>query len=346
MKKCILHLGFHKTGSTTFQQTCGASREILNQNGFFYPKFSYPAEKGNLWNHSGPLKMIYKRGHAEIPSKSIQKRERGKILHTNQTRLLKALKSDQDLLLSGEGLSCFSKLELERFIADLKSYGFAVEAFALVRPPYSFCCSAIQETFKSGSFNPLIGLAQHRAPSIVRNTSLKNRNRQIKTLQQVLGQQISFYPFSKAIAHPQGVVGFCLDCIGIKIKPETMIDPTRIHNTSLSNIQARVINQINQIVADDPNGKHCGKLQHRLIQQATAQLDSNPFRLTKEEFGLVEAEYNQVKTELATLLDDTFIEETLAFSSSEIDQTAVIQGLAQTAAVLAIQSRRDESSQT
>ena len=64
MKTCFLHVGFHKTATTTFQQICGNNRDVLKKAGIFYQQFNYPTEKENRCNHSGPLSMIYKRDYA------------------------------------------------------------------------------------------------------------------------------------------------------------------------------------------------------------------------------------------------------------------------------------------
>ena len=48
MKTCYLHIGFHKTATTTFQQICGGNRDELKKAGIFYPQFDYSPEKKSL----------------------------------------------------------------------------------------------------------------------------------------------------------------------------------------------------------------------------------------------------------------------------------------------------------
>ena len=62
MKTCFLHLGLHKTASSSFQQTCESNRELLAQQGLDYPLFSCIHSKPNrlkINNHSVPLRSIY-----------------------------------------------------------------------------------------------------------------------------------------------------------------------------------------------------------------------------------------------------------------------------------------------
>lgn len=39
VKTCYLHLGFHKTATTSFQLTLQHNRKLLEQGGIFLPKF-------------------------------------------------------------------------------------------------------------------------------------------------------------------------------------------------------------------------------------------------------------------------------------------------------------------
>ena len=62
MKTCYLHLGFHKTATTSFQLSCGNNRDKLLEAGIYYPKFKFSDRKGNRWNHSGNIRRFCKLG--------------------------------------------------------------------------------------------------------------------------------------------------------------------------------------------------------------------------------------------------------------------------------------------
>ena len=158
MKTCYIHVGFHKTASTSFQQFCGSNRNLLEQSGLYYPKFQYPPQKGNLWNHAGPISMIYKHGRIKLSDKIYNSNNPKTLSALNQEAHLKALEQEKNLLISGEGLSCLTHDCYQRLIEDLSDYGYDIKVFAVVRPPYSFACSALQEWIKGGRYSRLIGL--------------------------------------------------------------------------------------------------------------------------------------------------------------------------------------------
>jgi len=62
MKTCFLHLGLHKTASSSFQQTCASNRKLLAKQGLHYPLFacehSHP-KRLKINNHSVPLRSLY-----------------------------------------------------------------------------------------------------------------------------------------------------------------------------------------------------------------------------------------------------------------------------------------------
>ena len=81
-----------------------------------------------------------------------------RIKYFNKIEYEKLLKQTNDLILSGEGLSCMTKDELETLRRNLIDNGFVIKAFGLVRSPYSFACSGLQKTIKNGKFHSSIGL--------------------------------------------------------------------------------------------------------------------------------------------------------------------------------------------
>ena len=102
----------------------------------------------------------------------------------NKLEYEKSLKQTHDLLLSGEGFSCMKHEELEALKKDLLDNGFLIKAFGLGRSPYSFDCSALQQTIKNGKFHSLIGLGDAYLPHIAGNNKnhLPERSQQIERL--------------------------------------------------------------------------------------------------------------------------------------------------------------------
>jgi len=338
MKTCYFHIGFHKTATTSLQQICGGNRDTLKKAGIFYPKFVYPADKGNLWNHSGPLTQIYKRGQIKVSKTKSNATERSKLRGSNQKSFLKALKQDNDLLLSGEALSCWPKEHYLRFLDDLDAFGFDVKVLALVRAPYSFACSAIQETLKSGRYHPLIGLNRPHRTKGTGIQRIPNRSKQIEILQDVFGSRINFQPFSKAIAHPDGPIAYCLEQLDLPVAWSSLEHESSFRsNQSLNNLQARAINLFNQQLKLNSNRNKCSKSTFKLVRQGLETLEGGRFLLTKEEFKLIKRQYKQLKQEMDVLLGPSFAEESVQFADPIQDPQAIMECLAKCAALLAAQ---------
>lgn len=345
MKTCYFHIGFHKTATTTLQQICGKNRDILEKAGIYYPKFIYPEDKGNLWNHSGPLTQIYKRGQVKHFKSKPNAKERRELRSFNQNRYLKSLKQDNDLFLSGEALSCWPKEYYLNFLKDLKVYGYSVKVLALVRTPYSFACSAIQETLKSGRYHPLIGLTK---PYRIKGSGIQripDRTNQIKTLKDVFGASINFQPFSKAIEHPQGPVAFCFEELGLPLPWSSLHQDSDFRsNLSLNNLQARAMNLFNKQLKLESNRRKCTKASLKLVRQGLETLDSGRFLLTEKEFRLVKQHYKQINKDTTNLLGPEFSKEAIKFSDPVTDISNVVESLARSAVFLASQPN-DRSSQ-
>ena len=59
-KVCYLHLGLHKTASTSIQATFAKNAHLLQERGITYPVFSLPeANQPNIFNHSIPVFSLY-----------------------------------------------------------------------------------------------------------------------------------------------------------------------------------------------------------------------------------------------------------------------------------------------
>ena len=95
MKTCYLHVGLHKTASSSFQQTCAASIKHLSQEHLHYPIFSCPTAKParlKINNHSVPLRSLYDHNPSEYHIN-----RRWKIKDIEQTNRLYKMQLDQVL---------------------------------------------------------------------------------------------------------------------------------------------------------------------------------------------------------------------------------------------------------
>ena len=250
------------------------------------------------------------------------------------TKKASSPKQDNDLLLSGEALSCWPKEHYLRFLDDLDAFGFDVKVLALVRPLF-LRFFAIQETPKSARHHPLIGLNRpHRTKD--RHPENSNRSKQIEILQDVFGSRINFQPFSKAIAHPDGPIAFCLEQLDLPVAWSSLEHESSFRsNQSLNNLQARAINLFNQQLKLNSNRNKCSKSTFKLVRQGLETLEGGRFLLTKEEFSRSNA-YKQLKQEM-DVLGPSFAEESVQFADPIQDPQAIMECLAKCAALLAAQ---------
>ena len=342
MKTCYLHLGFHKTATTSFQLSCGNNRKKLLEEGIYYPKFKFSDRKGNCWNHSGNLRRFCNLGGID---KIANKKYKEKNISSNILEYKKMLRQDKNLLLSGEGISCMTRSELEILKKDLLTHGFTIRAFGLVRSPYSFACSAIQQTIKGGKYHSLIGLGNVFSSRITKNieNALPERCEQIELLLDVLDGSLELYTFQDALKHSNGPVSFLFH----HIKPNLVAnlnDDLKNSSPSLTNLQARLINATNRSIRSklsrkDKINKRSLGAEMIIIREQTKGLSREKFLLTKKEFQIVEAQHNKTIQRMKASLGSSFVEEDIHFSSTDVDSVNLIRVLIECVAMLSTKNR-------
>ena len=214
MAKLYLHIGLHKTASSSFQLSCASNIMQLYKQNLNYPLFECSGTGyQNIHNHSIPLFSLYTSRPKHYP---VHLRwgvnDFQAVNRSYQQQLQKALNQEEDLLLSGEDIASLEADELQRFVGDLRSSGRELVIFACVRSPYSFHCSQVQQQVNDGVAMNTVGLCPQR--------------HRISKLKQVFGESMHWIPFAEACRHPQGPVGAFLEFCGID--PSTIT----IHNSN------------------------------------------------------------------------------------------------------------------
>lgn len=134
MRKCFLHIGTHKTGTTAIQlQLKNHSRELAKRN-FLYPIAGVPRRLAGHHNISWQL-----RGDRRF------KPEYG----TLDDLFLEIGKSDRNVILSSEDFECAADV-LGSFIGRLERHGFSVEVIVYFRDQLSYCRSLYLELITLG----------------------------------------------------------------------------------------------------------------------------------------------------------------------------------------------------
>ena len=280
MAKLYLHIGLHKTASSSFQLSCAGNHKTLQKQNIFYPLFHCPGTSHNkINNHSIPLFSLYTT-RAEVYPINVHWGidDIAAINQAYTQQLQQALECDEDLLLSGEDIASLDADELSNCLNDLSSSGRELVVFACVRSPYAFHCSQIQQQVKDGvAMNPE-GLCPQR--------------HRIRKLKQVFGESLHWIPFSEACRHPQGPVGHFLEFCGVDTSTLSIHNSNQGRSAELVRIQNLLNHQQPRILEDVLNPQH---------------IRLRPFQGSR--FLLQPKELNEVSDHLNT--ENTAIEELL-----------------------------------
>ena len=314
MKVCYLHLGFHKTATTSIQLTCRNNSEILKKQNIETPIFRNEKNKISA-NHTGQLRNIFDPSNQKlfhkIKSKAV-KPDQNNSLNGHIYEFHRLLGSEHNIFLSGEGIPLFRKDSLERMIIEIEAQGFQIYPFALVRSPYAYLNSALQQTIKGGRHHPWIGLGEHHSPNFgIVDTSQKLPTTvpSIKRLQSIFANSIHFYPFNEATKEPGGPVIFVLK----NILKQDNLNEFKLANTnqSLSNLATRVQNMLNKDLKR-PSNHDLKKLTHNL----DCKPDAEKFLLTLQEFQAIEPQFKEIQASMNQLLGQNFTAERIQFADN------------------------------
>lgn len=285
-KQIILHMGFHKTASTSIQFTLASNREILLKSGFFYPDFKIGETGFN--NHSIPLRSIFQ---PDLNPKDILDYNQKKSIFTSL--LDSYLQSNQSLIISGEDISFFSLKNLQNFKATLENHHFQIRPIVFIREPVSNFSSAIQETFKSTKNTIGNIIKKYKPTSLLKMNNLKK-----------IFPQIEFYSFDQACAHLNGPVGFFIQLLGLD---HSLFEIHKV-NESISMPAARLFNvlsEYNNISLEDNLDSVRSNKDKRLI----SSIKGPKFTLLKSE---IEPHYKNFLAEREAIEKNTNV----VFSSS------------------------------
>ena len=310
-KRCFLHVGFHKTATTSFQLTLQHNRKLLEQNGIYLPKLRGKKQKFSA-NHSGQIRDVFDEKAQHLWDRSNRsnpaKDQKQQTVENHCQSLTRLLNQDHDILISGEGMSTMPEQSLIRLKTKLEQHGFLIEPFALVRSPYAFVTSALQQTIKNGKYHPLIGLIPGQSSASNKRWKIPSSCKSISTLNRIFGERMNYIPFKSATSHPGGPVLFLLQEV-LQLKQADQYELINA-NESKSNVSTRLKNFLNQ---QHPHADQ-GKLRS-LFKTISLQSDQPKFLLTQQEFDRIESDFKKVKREMKRKLGKPFVEEKISFVS-------------------------------
>ncbi len=306
MKTCFLHLGLHKTASSSFQQTCASNRKFLGKQSLHYPLFACEHSRPKrlkINNHSVPLRCLYDQNPRNYHINKRWKINRlDEVIRDYDAQLTEALASDTSIILSGEGLSLLSVKALSQLTERIRGRGFEIRPLALVRSPLDYAHSIAQQLIRGGQHLELVGCGPLLLPQPMKRLTIPDGHRELSTLISVFGQQLELVPFRRACDHPKGPVGYLLeDFCGIS---QLELIKFQSSQESKSNGWVRIQNLINKRWPVFDHSKQLNANHFRLKED----LDSTgKFRLTRREVGLLENQLMRSNQSMVDLLSEEFI---------------------------------------
>ncbi|MEP5764633.1 MAG: hypothetical protein ABJ308_08560 [Halieaceae bacterium] len=201
----FLHIGLHKTGSTTIQHTLHNYREELAaSHALFYPAFAR--------NHSVPLVAMYHdQPHTyrmNILSGIDTAEAAEEFAATRRAAFETEMQQSQSrqMLLSGEDVSDLSVAGLERLHEWLMQWTDDLRIVAMVRNPIKWAVSAAQSNIRGG---------KTYAQANKRLTLLRLGDRLQKFLDTFGRDQMTVFSLEEAAQHPAGLTACMLEKLGL-----------------------------------------------------------------------------------------------------------------------------------
>ena len=223
-KKIIVHVGMHKTATTTIQNAYSNFDDGRNRYVDLFES-----------NHSTPIRSLFCNNPAKFGFHVRQQHSKNEILdYRNSVReqLHQELSIDREVLLtSGEDLCHLSKEEVHNFYQFLKTYSNNISAFAYVRDPLSFGSSAYQFMLRLGStsLTPVKPNYRSRFESFIEVFGASNTE---------------LRPFDRTLFKRGSVIADFADYVGFLPHELGVIDSKR-RNASFSNVAAYILHRLN-----------------------------------------------------------------------------------------------------
>ena len=293
MKTCIIHIGFHKTGSTALQQYCFQNSEVLAEKvGVHY--------FNALQNHSY-INDLFDDDVASVT----QNVDSGSFLRSKKEEQRAALKKDlfnqirtcttPYFMLSGEGFSKLSAVKVTELKSWLDPYFDDIQIVSFVRDHRSFLNSFVQQLTRVGitmsSIDPKTLKYDGRSMGRKRSASLLPNYQAVHEMfADIFGEEkMTILDYTKIRADGVSVVdSFFETVLGLTELPFAPL--TVRANSSISHNVTVLIERINQhwpVVVDDKYNKKRGPIGflHRLTNSRKGAFKLHEGYFDTEEFA-------------------------------------------------------------
>ncbi len=293
MKKLYLHLGYAKTASTSFQETCAKNALLLEEQGFLYPSFKSAHTSQKCENNHGHVFLSLYHAKPESLRFHIDANVQDiKSLHEDYIHQIENyFSTNKNLLLSGEAIPNLSQATLFEFKNTLESCGFEIIPIMLIRSPYAFSCSLQQDMIKWG----------------LEKQDFYVQSPMITKIKKVF-PNTQFYPFSEACKHKDGAIAFLFEKCSIHYNNFEFVRS----NEGISNIITRLQDRINSNTLKRVDNKQNANFID--LTKFDSKAFTDKYLLTEEEYNKIKEYCDNENEEIIKLLDETFCDKEIEFS--------------------------------
>ncbi|MEH6570550.1 MAG: hypothetical protein V7709_15830 [Halioglobus sp.] len=310
----ILHVGMHKTGTTSIQNNCYRNRKTLAEHGIIYPSFSYLDQTRS--NHSGPIT-------AAVSDKPDRYGEQWRAGLGNNPKALQQAYQDQfrelldtpkadTLILSGETISAFANDDLKKLRKQLLQHTDHLKVLVYLRNPASAVGSILQQRVRGGG-------DRDTDDNIIALASISRRRYQ--RLKKVFGDSLDVLNFHEAVSQPSGLVGSFMEFCGLPAE-ETLKLEFAAANPRTSMESFKLMLAINKVYPAKSGDE--GRQREYNDLRPLSLLPGQPFRMENLDSAKVQREIDAETQWLSKELNLNFPETPAKTEQSELWNTPVL----------------------
>ena len=301
-KVLILHLGFHKTATSTIQEGLARARSVLSKQSVEYPIFKF--KRMRLANHSFALFSLF----CEKPCfyrfnimNGVTKYNIEQVNKSYRRQLTNILKRNKKVILSGEDVGALPDSCLENLKQFIISYGYRIKVISFVRRPYSYYCSYLQQKVKNGE-------------AVLNKLETVNLSVKVEKIKRIFSDA-TFLSYEKSCQ--TSVVDCFLNEVGISI-PSSYFKRS---NTGICNLSTRLFDHLNHANPKIINGE----VNPNWIKPIALNVSDERFLLTKMEYLKAAQGLKEENERFRELLGPEFCDTNYSTSAKlQLDKNTVI----------------------
>lgn len=233
IKTIFLHIGGHKTGTTSIQKSMKQAAELLASNGYLYPLFKL--NDYVLSNHSIPFFSLFTANpesyHINI-SEGFTSKEKIESLHGEYKKQLQDqlenFKGDK-MVISGEDISVLDDdgvENLKRYLLEVTDSSVEIKIILFCRNPITYARSHIQQSIKGGA----------TLEDQIDNYALFSRTHYTTRVTSFLKffprESIQVVKYEDSLRHQNGPLGAFLEIIGLDQQAASLCKSQRFNESA------------------------------------------------------------------------------------------------------------------